>query len=62
MRRLGARVAAVAFPASALVIVGVSELQRNGVEVSDVEAAAATGLLTWLAFIVFGAGEKTDKP
>ena len=57
LKRFGARVALSAFPASAIVIIAVTELQRHGVEVSDVESSAATGLLTYLAYVLLGAGE-----
>jgi hypothetical protein len=58
MNRIAARVAGIAFPASAIVIIVMTEIQRHGVEVSDVEASAATGLMTWLGFILLGAGTK----
>lgn len=54
-----ARIAAVAFPASAIVILGsVAIKSLTGAEVPEEAAAAATGLLTYLAYVTLGAGEQ----
>lgn len=56
------RIANVAFPASAIVIIGATIAQGLGVEIPEQATAAATGLLTYLAYAFLGAGEKTkDK-
>lgn len=52
------RIASVAFPASAIVILAsVLVKALSGAEVPEEASAAATGLLTYLAFITLGAGE-----
>jgi hypothetical protein len=57
MNDVGARIAASAFPASAIVILSVYIIQGAfGLEVPGEASAAATGLLTWLAFVLLGAG------
>lgn len=58
-KALGERVALVAFPASAIVIIAVTVIRAAlNYEVPEEAAAAATGLLTWLAFVSLGAGGK----
>lgn len=53
------RIASVAFPASAIVILAAVLVKAfTGSEVPEEASAAATGLLTWAAFITLGAGEK----
>lgn len=61
---IGTRVASAAFPASAIVILASLIISGfTGYEVPEEGAAAATGLLTWAAFVVLGAGARTNhKP
>jgi hypothetical protein len=62
MNRMWGRVAMVAFPASALVIIVSAVVEGlTSVDVSNEVAAAATGLLTYAAFVFLGAGEKSEK-
>lgn len=59
MKGIGARIAAIAFPASALVILGAAAVQGfTGDPVNEAVTAAATGLVTWLGFVLLGAGTK----
>lgn len=61
MNNIGARIAASAFPASAIVILtGEAIKALTTGEVPEQAAAAATGLLTWAAFVLLGAGAKAD--
>lgn len=56
------RIASIAFPASAIVILGAEIIKAfSGFEVPEQAAAAAVGLLTWLGFVVLGAGTKSDR-
>lgn len=62
MKNAAARIAASAFPASAIVILTSAVIQAaSHFEVPEEAAAAATGLLTWLAFVLLGAGERSKS-
>jgi len=62
MKAISARVAMMAFPASATVILGVAAIEgATSVDISESVAAAATGLVTWAAIVFLGAGEKNGK-
>ena len=61
MSQILTRVAALAFPASALVIIQAYLLEQlAGVSLPEQVTAAETGLLTWAAAVLLGAGLKKE--